>query len=244
VKETTDEQLMQAIAGGSLDAFNELVLRYQSPAWKMAYRFLGDAMEAEDVAQESLLKTLAAASRYRPIATFRTYFYRILTHLCIDRTRKQQLTSIDDIPETIDPSPNPDESLIQKERRVRVRLALDALPPNQLTKFNAERDRFHAQLQALGQEVKTKQLELIDLLAAKPPHQPAIEKKQEEIQRMQGTIQDRVIDHFLQASSFLSPEQQTRFYQLIKGRIETGIQACPPWLRSDGQGQLGEGGRK
>jgi Spy/CpxP family protein refolding chaperone len=117
-------------------------------------------------------------------------------------------------------------------------LQLD-LTPDQLTKFNAERDRFHAQLQGLGQEVKAKQLELIDLLTAIPPDQPAIEKTQEEIQRIQMTVQDRVIVHFLRASSVLSPEQQTRFFQLIKGRIETGIQACPPWLQSDGQGQPG-----
>jgi Spy/CpxP family protein refolding chaperone len=122
-------------------------------------------------------------------------------------------------------------------------LQLD-LTPDQLTKLSAERDRFHAQLQALGQEVKTKQLDLIDLLAAEPPEQPAIEKKQEEIQRMQGTVQDRVIVHFLRASSFLSPEQRTRFFQLIKGRIEAGIQVCPPWWRSEGQSRLEESGKK
>jgi Spy/CpxP family protein refolding chaperone len=117
-------------------------------------------------------------------------------------------------------------------------LQLD-LTPDQLRQFNAERDRFHTQLQALGQEAKSKQLELIDLLAARTPDQLTIEKKQEEIQRIQGSVQDRVIVHFLQASSFLSPEQRTRFFQLIKGRIETSILACPPWMRSDGQGQPG-----
>lgn len=122
---------MQAVAGGDLDAFNELVVRYQGFAWKMAYRFLGDAMEAEDVAQESFLKILEAAQRYRPTATFRTYFYRILIHLCIDRTRKKRLTCIDDVPEAPDPSPGPTESLIEKERRAEVREGLDALPPNQ-----------------------------------------------------------------------------------------------------------------
>jgi len=122
---------MQAVAEGDLDAFNELILRYQDLAWKMAYRFIGDAMEAEDVAQESFLKTLEAARRYRPTATFRTYFYRILTHLCIDRTRKKQLTSIDDVPEAADPSLSPAESLIDKELRTQVRTALDTLPPNQ-----------------------------------------------------------------------------------------------------------------
>jgi Spy/CpxP family protein refolding chaperone len=117
-------------------------------------------------------------------------------------------------------------------------LQLD-LTPDQLRQFNAERERFHTQLQALGEEVKTKQFDLIDLLAAKLPDQPAIEKKQKEIQRIQMTVQDRVIVHFLQASSFLNPEQRTRFFQLIKGRIETSMQACPPWMRSDGHGQPG-----
>jgi RNA polymerase sigma-70 factor, ECF subfamily len=131
VKPATDEQLMQAVAGGDLDAFNELVLRYQGLAWKTAYRFLGDSMESEDVAQESFLKILEAARRYRPTATFRTYFYGILTHLCIDRTRKRQLTSINDIPDVPDPSLGPTESLIEEERRTQVREALDTLPPNQ-----------------------------------------------------------------------------------------------------------------
>lgn len=118
------------------------------------------------------------------------------------------------------------------------------LTPDQLTTLKAERERFHAKLQALGQEAKTKQLELIDHLAAAPPDQLAIDRKQEEIQRLQGAVQGRVIAHFLQASSFLSPEQRTRFFQLIKGRIETGIQVCPPWLRPDGQNPLGESGKK
>ena len=127
----TDEQLMQSVAGGDLDAFNELVLRYQSLAWKTAYRFLGDSMEAEDIAQEAFLRILDAAPRYRPTATFRTYFYRILAHLCIDRTRKRQLAIMDNVPEMADPSPGPTESLMEKERCAQVRTALDTLPPNQ-----------------------------------------------------------------------------------------------------------------
>jgi RNA polymerase sigma-70 factor, ECF subfamily len=131
VKEAADEQLMQAVAWGDIEAFNELVLRYQSLAWKTAFRFLGDAMESEDVAQESFLKILEAAPRYRPTASFRTYFYRILTRLCIDRARKRQLTRADDIPEVADPSLGPTESLIKKERQAQIRTALDTLPPNQ-----------------------------------------------------------------------------------------------------------------
>jgi Spy/CpxP family protein refolding chaperone len=117
-------------------------------------------------------------------------------------------------------------------------LQLD-LTPEQLARFTAERDRFHAQIQELGQQIKARQVELIDLLGTTPPDQQAIEKKQEDIQHLQGAVQDQVIVHFLQESSLLSPEQRTRFFQLIKARIETGIQACPPWVRPFEYGQPG-----
>lgn len=127
----TDEQLMQAVAAGDLEAFDELVLRYQGLAWRTAYRFFGDAMEAEDIAQEAFLKILQAAPRYRPSAAFRTYFYRILTHLCIDQIRKGRFCRIDDFPQVSDPSPGPTDSLIAQERKARVEAALAALVPNQ-----------------------------------------------------------------------------------------------------------------
>jgi RNA polymerase sigma-70 factor, ECF subfamily len=130
-KRATDHLLMQAVAGGDLDAFNEIVLRYQGLAWKTAYRFLGDAMEAEDVAQESFLNILKAAPRYRPTATFRTFIYRILANLCIDRARKKHPAYTDDLSDVSDISSNPTEDLIDKERQTQIRKALDSLPPNQ-----------------------------------------------------------------------------------------------------------------
>jgi len=105
------------------------------------------------------------------------------------------------------------------------------LTPEQLKQFSDERDRFHTRLQELGQEIKINQVELIDLLAAAHPDQQEIERKQEEIRRLQAAVQDWVIVHFLQASTFLTPEQRARFFDLIKARIETGVQACPPLMR-------------
>ena len=131
VAETTDEQLIQAVAEGDLDAFEEIVLRYRHLAWKTVHRFLGDSMEAEDVAQDVFLKVLEAAPRYRPTASFRTYFYSILTHLCIDYLRKGRPTCVDDIPDIPDPSTGPAENLIASERDAQVRDALNTLPPNQ-----------------------------------------------------------------------------------------------------------------
>lgn len=122
---------MQAVAHGDLDAFEEIVLRYRHLAWKTAYRFLGDSMEAEDAAQELFFKILEAAPRYRPTASFRTYLYRILIHLCIDYSRKARPVSDDAIPDIPDSSAGPAESLITKEQDRQVQQALDSLPSNQ-----------------------------------------------------------------------------------------------------------------
>lgn len=117
-------------------------------------------------------------------------------------------------------------------------LQLD-LTADQLPRFKAERDKFHNRLQELGQEIKRKQLELIDLLGTTPPDQQAIKRKQEEIQCLQASVQDRVIVHVLQESALLDPEQRSRFFQLIKARTETSAQGCPPWMRPGEQGRPG-----
>jgi|WetSurMetagenome_2_1015567.scaffolds.fasta_scaffold416454_2 hypothetical protein len=117
-------------------------------------------------------------------------------------------------------------------------LQLD-MTSDQLARFKAERDKFHAQLQEPGQEIKAKQIELIDLLGAAAPDHQAIAKKQEEIQRLQGDFQARIIDHFLWANTGLTPVQRTRFFGLIKARIEADGQACPPWMRPFEQGKKG-----
>jgi RNA polymerase sigma-70 factor (ECF subfamily) len=126
-----DELLMLAAGKGDLDAFEEIVRRHQTWVWRTAYRFLGHEQEAEDMAQEAFLRILEAASRYQPSASFRTYFYRVLIRLCIDRTRKKQPAVVGHVPDVPDSSPGPEESLIEREHRAWIRKALDSLPPNQ-----------------------------------------------------------------------------------------------------------------
>lgn len=105
------------------------------------------------------------------------------------------------------------------------------LTSDQLKQFRVERDGFHARLQKLGQEIREKQLELIELLEAMPPDRQTIAGKQEEIQGLQRSVQNGVIAHFLRAGTFLTPEQRDRFFELIKSHIQTGLQACPPMMR-------------
>jgi RNA polymerase sigma-70 factor (ECF subfamily) len=119
---------MLAAGQGGLDAFERIVLRHQGEAWRVAYRFTGDAAEAEDLAQEAFLKILNAAPRYEPTATFRTYFYRVLTRLCIDHGRKKRPVLVNPLPNMPDTTPSPSALADQTERDAIIQAALNALP--------------------------------------------------------------------------------------------------------------------
>jgi RNA polymerase sigma-70 factor (ECF subfamily) len=127
----SDEELMLAVGGGELDAFGEIVLRHQHLVWNIAYRTLGNATDAEDVAQEAFLRLLEAAKRYRPTASFRTYLYRIVIRLCLDRLAKKKPLYTRHLREAPDPAATIPEKLISVERDLAVGRALDRLPPSQ-----------------------------------------------------------------------------------------------------------------
>jgi len=131
VKVARDVELMLAVGRGDLSAFNEIVQRHQSTAWRVAYRFLGDSAEAEDIAQEAFLRILTAAPRYRPTASFSTYLYRIVSRLCIDNARKKRPLCIDTLPERVDCSPDPATTLDLKNRDAQISKTLEALPSRQ-----------------------------------------------------------------------------------------------------------------
>jgi len=124
----SDENLMLSVRDGDLDAFERIVLRYQAEAWRVAYRFTGDAAEAEDLAQDTFLKILDVASRYKPTATFRTYFYRVLMRLCIDHRRKKRPVLADPLPNIPDTKPSPSVQADQAERDALIQAALNSLP--------------------------------------------------------------------------------------------------------------------
>jgi RNA polymerase sigma-70 factor (ECF subfamily) len=75
--------IRNAMAGNS-DAFRVIVDHYQSFAYAVAFRFLNQAEEAEDVVQESFIRLWKNLSKYRPEVLLSTWLYRIITNLCLD----------------------------------------------------------------------------------------------------------------------------------------------------------------
>ena len=126
-----DEELLSATGGGDPSAFERLVLRHQSRAWAIAYRSLGDPVEAEDAAQEAFLRILEAAPRYRSSASFVTYLTQVVTRLCLDRIRKKRPVRAPELLDVRDESPLPPDTHLTRERGLAVQEALSRLPDRQ-----------------------------------------------------------------------------------------------------------------
>ena len=106
--------------------------RHQTSAWNAAFRLLGNAHDAEEIAQEAFLRILRAAAGYRPTATFRTYLYRIIARLCRDRRRRGAGPSTNWDPDAMtNQAPGPESCLAALEERRAVQEALASLPAKQ-----------------------------------------------------------------------------------------------------------------
>jgi RNA polymerase sigma-70 factor (ECF subfamily) len=73
----SDQQLVERVQAGDKAAFDVLVRKYQHRVLKLVGRFVSDAAEAEDVAQEAFLKAYRALASFRGDSAFYTWLYRI-----------------------------------------------------------------------------------------------------------------------------------------------------------------------
>ena len=127
----SDEELMARAGAGSEPAFRTLAQRHVPAMLRLAQRFLRNPADAEDVVQESLIRIWVQAPRWRPEAALRTWLYRVVVNLCIDRDRRVSPASLDDVPDPVDPTPGPQESLEEREMTAAVTDSLAALPARQ-----------------------------------------------------------------------------------------------------------------
>lgn len=82
-----DTELVQAARRGDLNAFNELVLKYQDQVFNLVLRILGNPDTAEDVAQDTFILAFQKIYQFHGDA-FRAWLLKIATNLCYDEMRK------------------------------------------------------------------------------------------------------------------------------------------------------------
>lgn len=89
-KEDSDEMLMLRYQRGDAEAFRTLILRHRIGVTSFAYKYVGDAQVAEDIFQDTFLRLIQQAARYKAQAKFTTLLYTIARNLCIDHLRKME----------------------------------------------------------------------------------------------------------------------------------------------------------
>lgn len=82
-----EAELMLRFQRGDEESFAELVRRFQRRIVNLAFRYLGSAADAEDLAQEVFLRIYRAKESYEPSAKFSTWIYRITANASLNHLR-------------------------------------------------------------------------------------------------------------------------------------------------------------
>jgi RNA polymerase sigma factor (sigma-70 family) len=130
--EADDDALMARVLRRDATAFR-IVVHGQAPGLhRIALRMIGDATEAEDLAQEALTRLWQHAGRWQAggpgIAAWLT---RVTMNLCLDRLRKRRFSSDEAVPERADETPLAPEQIAAEQQRQRVVAAIADLPASQ-----------------------------------------------------------------------------------------------------------------
>jgi RNA polymerase sigma-70 factor (ECF subfamily) len=133
--EVSDETLVVLYANGDSEAAGLLTARLLPRVWRYAARVLSDASEADDLAQEAMLRLWRIAPVWRTgEAQVSTWMYRVVVNLCNDRLRMRKRTkasSIQNIAELHDGADSVETGLIKQDRCNALDAALAQLPNRQ-----------------------------------------------------------------------------------------------------------------
>ena len=127
-----DEDLVSRVGQGDPAAIQAMVARKLPRMLALAQRMLNDPSEAEDVAQEAMLKAWRQAPRWKPgKARFDTWLHRVALNLCYDRLRRRREIPTDAVPDRRDEGAAPDRGLLAADVGAAVNSALARLPDRQ-----------------------------------------------------------------------------------------------------------------
>ena len=144
-QELTDYDLIPKIKDGDMDAMADLMNRYTSKAFQIAYSILGNKDDAEEVTQDSFVRIYRALPFFRGDSEFSTWMYRIVvnqarnkyrwnrrrgSHMSVSIDREQEGESGNsisfDLPDT---GKTPDKELVFKEWEGEIAAEIKKLPP-------------------------------------------------------------------------------------------------------------------
>ena len=84
-----ESALIKEAQKGDLQAFNTLVLHYQSQVYNLSYRVMGEGDSAADMTQEAFISAYKSIRRFRG-GSFKAWLMRIATNACYDELRRRK----------------------------------------------------------------------------------------------------------------------------------------------------------
>ena len=130
--DVSDDALLVLYANGDRAAARALTLRLTPRVLAFAQRMLGNRAEAEDVAQEAMLRLWKVAGDWRQDrAKVSTWLYRVASNLCTDLLRRRRSVPLDGIAEPEDGHPGVVAGMIDQDRALALEAALALLPERQ-----------------------------------------------------------------------------------------------------------------
>jgi RNA polymerase sigma-70 factor (ECF subfamily) len=135
----TEAELIQQSCAGSIDAFEQLILLYEKRVYTIAYKYMGNHEDANDMAQEALIKAYQSIGSFRGEAAFGTWLGKITANRCLDELRKRkklQTTSLEDTLELEEgsvkkelesPAVTPEEHAVQQETAAYMQMLIGEL---------------------------------------------------------------------------------------------------------------------
>ena len=144
----SDAMAVEQTLGGDRDAYRVLVERHSRTVYRMAYRMMGNAHDAEDVVQEAFLRAYQKLRQFAGNANFGTWVYRIAANYAIDRLRQRNTEEarrerpsktgedsleVDPLSQAQDMSPSPEQLARSAQLGERMKAALAGLSPAERT---------------------------------------------------------------------------------------------------------------
>lgn len=126
----TDSEIIQQILQGDLEAYRDLIQRYQRMIFVFIYKMVNNHSDAEDLTQEVFVKAYEKLSSYRGDSQFSTWLHTLARNRTIDFLRRRKYHDSDEqlafIP-SVSRDESPQESLLNKEQRREIQQAFAQL---------------------------------------------------------------------------------------------------------------------
>jgi RNA polymerase sigma-70 factor, ECF subfamily len=143
---STDAALVERLRAGDDTAVAELAARYGSKIYQLSFRYMKNREDAEEVAQDVLLKVFRKIKAFRGDAALSSWIYRITFNTAMSRLRTLRFSRPAEVPERLATRPDsedqtprradvidwtsvPDETYLRSQLRTKIHKALSTLPP-------------------------------------------------------------------------------------------------------------------